>query len=364
MNRSILPCAALACALLAACGEAPPPGDPVRPVITLKVAPGGPATNDAYSGEVRARIETDLSFRIPGKLAARLVDAGASVRRGQALARLDPEDARLGAQAARAQLASAEADHALALAERDRAADLLAKKFISASAFDARHAALLAARARVDQARSQAALSANQEGYATLVAEADGVVVSTAAEPGQVVSAGQPVLRLARAGEMEVAINVPESQVARFKAGQPVAIALWADPARAIPGRVREIAMQAGRTRTFTVRVTATGAAPALRVGMTANVLLAGGPDASLVVLPLTALAREGEGASVWVVDPASSRVKRRPVKVGQYREDGATILEGLAPGEIVVAAGIHKLRPDLEVRVPGLAPSAAAAPR
>jgi multidrug efflux system membrane fusion protein len=190
------------------------------------------------------------------------------------------------------------------------------------------------------------------------------VVVSTAVEAGQVVTAGQPVLRLAHAGETDVVINVPEGQVARFKVGQPVSIALWAEPANVYAGRVREIAGGADPvTRTFTVRVSAGKAATALRVGMTANVLLASGTDASLVLLPLTALEREGEAASVWVVDPKSSRVKRRAVKVGQYREDGATILEGLAPGEIVVAAGIHKLRPDLEVRAPGIPGAAPAAP-
>lgn len=363
MSRS-LSAALVAALLLAACGEKPPAVDAVRPVLTVKVAPGAAATRDVYSGEIRARVETDLAFRIGGKLAQRLVDAGAGVRRGQVLARLDPQDVGLAAQAARAQLAAAEADRALAQAERDRAADLLARKFISASAFDTRQAALLAAQARADQARSQSALSANQEGYASLVADADGVVVSTSVEPGQVVAAGQAILRLARAGEMEVAINVPEGQVARFKPGQPVAISLWAEPASAFPGRVREIAGGADPvTRTFAVRVSIGQAPPQLRVGMTANVLLAAGAEATLVVLPLTALARDGDAAAVWVVDPKSSRVKRRPVKVGQFREDGATILAGLEPGEIVVTAGIHKLRPDLEVRVPGLAPAPAAAP-
>lgn len=339
--------------VLAACGGGEQAPDPVRPVVTVTVAPGAPATRDVYSGELRARIETDLGFRIGGKIAARLVDAGARVKQGQALARLDPEDARLAANAARAQLAAAESDSALAKAELDRARDLLAKKFISQSAFDARAAAHAAAMARVEQARAQAALSGNQESYATLVADADGVVVSVSAEPGQVVAAGQPVLRLARDGELDVVLNAPEGQVARFRPGDTVAISLWADPTRHFPGRVREVAGGADSvTRTFSVRVAALQVPPGARVGMTATVAFPGTTDAGLVVLPLTSLVRDGEAASVWVVDPKTSRVQRRAVQVGQYREDGATILSGLAAGEVVVAAGVHKLRADQPVRL------------
>lgn len=354
MTRA-LPFAAIAALLLSACGAEQQAEDPVRPVLTVTVAPGASATREVYSGELRARVETDLAFRLGGKIAARLVDAGARVRKGQPLARLDPEDARLGAQASRSLVASAEADLALARAELDRAADLLAKKFVSQSAFDARQAAFTAARARADQARSQASLSANQESYTTLAADADGVVVSVAAEPGQVVAAGQPVLRLARDGGMDVVVNAPESRIARLRPGQEVVIFLWADPATRFPGRVREIAGGADAvTRTFMVRVTATQVPPAARIGMSATVALPQLEDAGLVVVPLTALVRRGDAASVWVVDPKSSRVLARPVQVGQYREDGATIVSGLAAGDVVVAAGVHKLREGQPVRVAG----------
>lgn len=338
---------------LAGCGETERPAEPIRPVITLVATPGAAATRDVYSGEVRARVETDLAFRVGGKIAARLVDAGARVKAGQALARLDPQDAKLAADAARAQIASSEADLALARSELDRARDLLARKFISASAFDARSAAFAAASARAEQARAQAALSVNQQAYTTLVADGDGLVLSVAAEPGQVVAAGQPVLRLARDGPMEVVISVSEGQVARFRAGQPVALSLWAQPESTFAGVVREVSGGADPvTRTFAVRVSAPKFPEAMRVGMTASVVPLAGNDDKVMVLPLTALAREGDAAAVWVVDPKTSRVHKRPVKVGQYREDGATILSGLAAGEIVVAAGVHKLRPDQPVRL------------
>ena len=338
---------------LAACGPKTAVPDPVRPVITQRVVPGAAASRDVYSGEIRARYETDLGFRVGGKLVSRAVDAGARVTRGQVLARLDPEDAKLAVQGSSAQLASAESDFALAKSELDRNADLLAKKFISQSAFDVKQNAFNASRARVEQARSQSAITSNQASYTTLVADADGVVVSVAAEPGQVVTAGQLVLRLARSGEKEVVINAPESQLARFKVGQDVGIALWADANNLFPGRIREIAGGADPvTRTYAVRVSALKAPPQAQLGMTANVVFNPGADGSLVLLPLSALARGGADAAVWIVDPKTSQVKLRKVAIGQFREDGVTITSGLAGGDIVVTAGVHKLRADQVVRL------------
>lgn len=358
---------ALGALALAACGNGKPVEEPVRPVLTQKVARGAASTREVYSGEVRARNEAELGFRIGGKLVSRHADAGTRVARGQVLARLDPEDAKLSAEAARAQLASAESDLALARAELDRHADLLAKKFISQSAFDARQNAFNAARARLEQARSQSALSANQAGYTTLVADADGVVVSVSAEPGQVLAAGQPVLKLARAGALEVVVDVPESQVGRFRPGQAMSMSLWADPGRVFSGRVREIAGGADPvTRTYSVRVAAIDPPPGIQLGMTASVSFVPAFDPDLVLLPLGALDRAGRDPAVWVVEPKSGKVSRKPVKVGQFREDGVTITEGLADGELVVIAGVHKLRPGQVVRLartPSPDPAAEAAP-
>lgn len=338
--------ATLAALVLAACGNGKVATEPVRPVITQTVIPGAGATKDVYSGELRARYETDLAFRVSGKLVSRAVDAGARVRKGQVLARLDPEDAKLAAQAAGAQLVSAEGDYALAKAELDRHADLLAKKFISQSAFDAKQNAFNVAKAKVEQMRSQAAISTNQAGYTTLVADADGVVMSTSAEAGQVVAAGQAIMRLAHAGEKEVVVSAPETQLARFKVGNAVAISLWSASDAVFAGRIREIAGGADPvTRTYTVRVTAINPPESAQLGMTANVIFASTPDSELVVLPLSALAREGDNAAVWVVDPKSHQVKMRKVTVGQFREDGVSITQGLHAGDIVVTAGVHKLR-------------------
>jgi len=353
----------IAALALAGCGNGKVAQDPIRPVLTQTVVPGASATKDVYSGEVRARHETDLGFRIGGKLVARHVDAGARVARGTVLARLDPEDAQLAATAAAAQLTSAESDLVLAKAEMDRHADLLARRFISQSAYDVKQNAYNAARARVEQARSQAGITSNQAGYTTLVADADGVVISVSAEAGQVLAAGQPVLRLARSGEKEVVVNAPESQLARFAAGQAVTVSLWAAPSTVFPGSIREIAGGADPvTRTYAVRVSALGAPTSAQLGMTASVLLDAAVDPSLVLLPLSALAREGANSAVWVVDPKTSKVKLRPVTVGQYREDGVTVTAGLQAGDVVVTAGVHKLRADQQVRI-AQAPQAAPAP-
>lgn len=338
---------------LAGCGNGKPVAEPVRPVVTQKVAAGAPAALDVYSGEVRARYEADLGFRVGGKILARAVDAGAQVRKGQVLARLDPDDARLAAEAARSQLASAESDLALAHAEHERYADLLARKFISASAFDVKRNALDAARARAAQMRSQAALSANQAVYTSLVADADGIVTSVAAEPGQVVAAGQAVLRFARSGEKEVVVDAPEGQLARFRVGDEVGLSLWAAPGRPFRGRIREVAGGADPvTRTYAVRVSAIDPPDEARIGMTASVHFKPALDAGVVLLPLAAIAGERGAPAVWVVDPATSQVKLRRVTLGAYREDGATVLDGVAPGEIVVTAGVHKLRAGQRVRV------------
>ena len=345
--------AALAALLAAGCGNDKATADPVRSVVTQTVVTGAASTRDVYSGELRARHETDLAFRIGGKLISRSVDAGARVTRGQVLARLDPQDARLASQSAGAQLAAAESDFGLARAEMARYADLLAKNFISQSAFDAKQNTLNAAQARVEQARSQAAMTSNQAAYTTLAADTEGVVVSTAAEAGQVLAAGQAVLRLAHAGEKEVVVNAPENQLARFKVGQDVTITLWADPTQVFPGRIREIAGGADPvTRTYTVRVSAIGPPASAQIGMTANVLFGGATDASLVLLPLSAIAGEPSAPAVWIVDPRTNQVKLRKVAIAQFREDGVTIASGLAPGDVVVTAGVHKLRNDQVVRL------------
>ena len=340
-------------AALAACGQ-PQTQPPAPRAVIAQIVGAKPADNaNVYSGEVRARYENDLAFRIGGKVVARYVDVGAQVTRGQALARLDPQDAQLGVDAARSQLAAAAADHDLAAAEVERYRDLYARKFVSRAVLDARETTFNTTKARLEQAKAQVATARNQSTYTALVAETDGVITSVNLEPGQVVAAGQPVMRFARPEEKEVAINIPESRLAELRDATNILISVWAAPDQRYRGRIREIAPTADpATRTFAVKITVLEANGTVRLGMTANVALGDGAAAQAITLPLTALTQADGKPAVWVFDPLTSKVNLRPVVVGAYREDGVVVREGLRPGEIVVTVGVHKLLPDETVRV------------
>lgn len=336
--------------LLAACGEAPPPAAPPKLVRTVKVGAGDTAATGSertYSGEVRARIETTLGFRVAGKIVERRVDAGATVKAGQVLARLDAADAALQATQAEAQLA-------LAAAELARYRDLKARNYISASALDARETTYKAAQA-------QAALARNQTSYTTLVADRNGIIGQVLAEPGQVVSVGQPVFRLAPDGEREVAIALPESEVAGFKPGQPAEVSLWAGTgaaAKPIAGRLREISPVADPvTRTFAARISLKDADPLLPLGMTASVRFPAAAATTGLVIPLTAIFQQGSQPAVWIVG-ADATVKLQAVSIAAYTDSGAVLSGGLAGGEQIVANGVNLLAAGEKVRV---APAVAA---
>ena len=327
----------LAAVLLTACSQesSPPPPPPVL-VKTHLVSQSAASAGRAYSGEVRARHETSLAFRIGGKILERKVDVGAAVKAGQLLARLDPADVRLAA-------GQAEAQRALALAEAKRYRDLHARSFVSAAALEARETALASAEAQAGMARNQAA-------YATLNADHAGVVAAVLAEPGQVVSAGQPVLRIARDGEREVAIAVPEAGVIDLKPGMTAEISLWSG-GRAYQGRLRELSPAADpATRTYAARVSILDADAGLALGMTASVRFTTQATPALVV-PLAALFQQGQGFAVWAVG-SDATVSLKPVTVAGYTDAGAAIAAGLQPGERIVAVGVHKLSAGQKVRI------------
>lgn len=341
----------VAAALLGACSPPPPAAVGLRPVLVRTLdAAGAALVPQRYSGEVRARVESTLAFRVGGKLVERAVDVGTPVRRGQVLARLDPRDVELASASATAQVAAAEADAALARAELERALDLQARNFISASALDARRTASEAARARLRQARAQAAAAAHQVDYAALVADADGVVIALEAEVGQVLAAGQPVLKLAREGEREVRIHVPENRVAGLAVGRAAELRLWSAPERGLAGVVREVAPMAdAATRTYELRVSATDAGAVLPLGATAVVSFAEAGDGR-VLLPGPAVGREGGQAVVWLVG-AEGVLETRAVEIAGYREDGVLVRGELPAGSRVVVAGAHKLVAGEKVR-------------
>jgi RND family efflux transporter MFP subunit len=355
---------AVAAAVLAACGAQDRPPEVVRPVQLTQVAQGGALETAVFAGEVKPRHEADLGFRIGGKLVERHVDVGARVKKGQALARLDPADVGLQAEAATAQVAATETEYKFAQAEYDRYQNLFREKFISASALDAKRNALDANRAKYEQAKANLAVSRNQASYAMLVASEDGVVTSVAAEPGQVVAAGQAVVRIAREEEREVAISVPENRIGELARAQRLVAVLWAMPGKTYEARVREVSPAVDpATRTFAARVTIVDPDPAVQWGMTASIALAAPGNAQAALLPLTSIYQKDGKPAVWRYDPANGQVTLVPVTIGQYREDGVLVTAGVAQGDWIVAAGVNKLVPGQVVRPYDAGPASAVLP-
>lgn len=328
---------------LAACAKDEPAPPPARPAMVVQPDAAGAALS-VYAGEVRAQFEPELSFRIGGKIARRLVDVGEQVKAGQPLAELDAADVSLQLDAARAQLASAESDLALANSELERYRSLLDRQLVSRSLYDTRVSAQQAAEARVRQAQAEARVSGNQANYAVLRSPADGVVAQRLAEAGQVVAAGQTVFVLAEQGQREVAISVPEQSAALFTPGREMAVELWSQPGKRFPAKLREIAPAAdAQARTFAARVSFDPGDVRTEIGQSARVF-ALQEGARSLALPLSAIHEKDGAAAVWVVDPAQSTVSLRPVKVGAYAEHTVPVLDGLEPDEWVVAAGVHLL--------------------
>ena len=327
--------------LFAGCNKEPAPAAKIeRPALTLVAGSAATAGGNTYSGEIRARHEAQLGFRIGGKVVERLVDVGARVRAGQALMRLDHADTGL-------QLGSAEAQYQLAEADAKRYRELRSKGFVSQSALDAKEAALQAAVA-------QAGLARNQSSYTTLHADRAGVIVAILAEAGQVVAAGQPVLRLAPDGEREVAIALPEAHLANLRVGAAAEITLLAAGENAAPlaGRLRELSPAADpASRTYAARVTLTQLGPEVALGMTARVRFTSDRKSDGLLIPLSAIFQQGKQAAVWIV-AADRTVSLRPVQVAAYRDDGAVIAGGFAAGERIVSNGVHRLAAGEKIRI------------
>lgn len=322
---------------LAACSKEPLPPPAPRLVKTLVVGAGDSAAGRRYSGEVRARYESLLGFRIAGKIVARLVDAGAVVKAGQPLARLDPADTSL-------QSIQAEAQRSLAEAELRRYRDLRERNFISQSALDAKETTLKAAEA-------QAGLARNQSAYTVLTADHDGVISGTLAEPGQVVAAGQTVVKLAQAGEREVVVSLPEDSIIGLKPGREADVILWTAVDKPLKAKLRELSPAADpQTRLYSARFTLLNPPAGLPLGLSADVRLQDSTAAKSLV-PLSALMQTADKVTVWVVDK-ENKVTPRVVKVDRYLDEGAMISEGLVQGDVIVAAGGHKLHDGETVRL------------
>ena len=332
---------------LAACGkESAPPPQVERPASTVIVGMHGADNGNIYSGEVHARYETVLGFRIGGKITERLVDVGALVKKGQVLARLDEADTGLQESAATAQ-------YRLAADELKRYRELRDQGFVSQSALDAKETALKSAAA-------QAGLARNQAAYTSLMSDRDGVVSATFAEVGQVVTAGQSVVRVAQQGEREVTFSIPESRFSSVKVNMPAEIELNATDSNApiiLHGHVREISPSAdAASRTYPVRVSFDVGNAKVALGMTARVKLTDAEKENTqtnngYLIPLSAIFQQGDKTALWIVAPDHS-VSLRPVVVSTYRDDGALVTQGVTAGERIVSAGVHMLTAGEKIQI------------
>lgn len=350
----VLPASALAVALLlAACSKPAVTEEPVRAVRLMTIGQDAMQSGHEFSGEVRPRVESRLGFRVAGKITQRQAEVGQRVKAGQLLAQIDPQDYKLAADAARAQVAAAQTNRDLAAADYKRFAALKDQNFISGAELERRDTALKAAQAQLEQAQAQLAAQGNQSAYANLVADVSGVVTAIEAEAGQVVAAGTPVVRIAQDGARDVVFAVPEDKVAAIRLGSEVSVRLWAQD-KVVTGKVREIAASADPvTRTFGVKVALAPAdAPALGTTVYVQPRSLSHAGTPVIKLPTSALRKEGQGSAVWVYDPASKTVRSQAVQIATADGNEAVIAAGLTPGMQVVSAGVHVLQPGQKVTV------------
>jgi RND family efflux transporter MFP subunit len=344
---------AAAAALLAGCSRHEPAPEPIRSVKVMTVGVGTFGSEHEFAGEVKPRIESRLGFRVAGKIVKRQAEVGQRVKPGDVLAQLDPRDYQLAADAARAQVNAALTNRDLAAADFKRYKQLRDQNFISGAELERRETTLKAAQAQLEQAQAQLAAQGNQATYTSLVADVAGVITAIEAEPGQVVQAGTTVVRIAQDGPRDIVFSVPEDKVGAIKSGSPVVIRAWSDNKQS-EGKVREVAASADPvTRTFPIKVSLDASnAPAL--GTTVYVLpqslsMAGTP---VIKLPTSALRQEGKGTAVWVLDKQTMTVKSQPVTIATADGNEAVIATGLAPGMLVVTAGVHVLKPGEKVAI------------
>ncbi|MBU65724.1 MAG: efflux transporter periplasmic adaptor subunit [Cupriavidus sp.] len=311
-----------------------------------------------YSGEIRARYESQSGFRTAGKIVARMVEVGSHVKRGQPLLQLDPTQEALQVAAAGADADAARSRVAQARVDVKRTEQLLAQNFASQAELDQQRLVLSQAEAQLRSAQARQQLNANMRGFTTLVADRDGVVSAINAEAGQVVAAGQSIVTVAADGEREVSISVPESRVDELRKAQRLTITVWAHPEKSWNGKLRELAPDADSvTRTYSARISILDAdadadPSLLRLGMTASVMVPDADGSAALRVPLTAVVDHERSRQVWVVDPKTSRVSAREVKLGAAQNDSVMVVSGLAAGETVVSAGVHMLQPGQQVKV------------
>ncbi len=349
--RGSMRLALVAAVVLAAAGCSKPPAaeEPIRAVKVLTVAVDRIESGVEFAGEVRPRIEARFGFRVAGKLVQRAVEPGQRVKAGQLLAQIDAQDYLLAADAAKAQVTAAATNRNLAAAEYKRFKDLKDQNFISEAELDRRDAAVKAADAQLEQAQAQLSAQRNQSAYTKLVSDVAGVVLAVDAEAGQVVAAGQPIVRVAKDGPRDIVFSVPEDKVALIANGSAVSVRSWSGGGN-FKGSVREIGASADPvTRTFQIKVgleeVAGQPAPALGATVYAVPQAFERKELQIIKLPTSALKQDGKTSAVWLLDRASMTIKSQPVVIATADGNDAVISSGLLPGMLVVSAGVHVLQ-------------------
>ena len=340
--------------MLAACGEAGSnvaQEKPVIPVLAQRVSYSAPEVERSLSATIQARVVSDHAFRVEGKITRRLVNVGDRVVRDQPLAVLDDSDLKLQLTQANAEADAARSVLAQQEAEEARLGKLLKGGWVAASAFDRQKAAADEARGRIRRAEQAVVLAGNAVSYATLVADGDGVVIRTAAEPGQVIAPGQPAITIAREGEMEALVAVPEDEVSDVSQGE-ASVILWSNSSRQYTAKLRELSPVADpATRTYAARFTILDPDSNMLLGMSAELRIRK-PGPRGATLPIAALFDQGNGPSVWRVDPGKGSLMLKPVKVTSYGTSSVQIADGLDEGEYVVVLGAQKLDAARKVRL------------
>src|SRR5512139_1610974 len=325
--------------------------EPTRPVLVATAHYEAETPERSFVGTIKPRIESDLGFRVAGKVAKRLVEVGQTVEIGQPLATLDEVDLKLQAEQSQAELSAATGVLAQASAAEQRARDLRAKGWTTDAQMDQSRASADEARARLNRAERSVELTKNSLSYATLLADARGVVTATQVEPGQVVAAGQGAIRVARFAEKEAVVAIPETLVGRAKSGV-ASVTLWSEPNKKYAAKLREIAPTADpATRTYLAKFSLPEADDKVSLGMTATLTLADAATERVARLPLSALFNEGGKPSFYVVDD-NGAVTLKPAAVKSYESNDVVITGGVEEGAKVVALGVQKLDPSQKVRV------------
>ena len=354
MSRLSILAVALIATTVAGCDKPATQPSEARPVRTVTVERGTEGETTSLTGQIRAKDQVDLAFRLDGRMIERPVNVGDVVRAGQVVARLDPQNQQNALRSAQADLASAEAVLTNARLTFGRQEKLLAGGWTTRARFDETQQALVTAQAQVDSAQAHLRIAQDQLSYTDLSADAPGAVTAVGAEPGEVVRAGQMVVRLARQGGRDAVFDVPEQLIRTGQRDPLVEITLTDDPQVKATGRVREVSPQADpATRTFQVKVGIIDPPEAMLLGSTVTGSIRLSAPAGVEV-PASVLTEANGRPAVWVVDPQSQTVSLRNVDVLRYDPATVIISQGLETGEIVVTAGVQTLHPGQKVRLLG----------